>query len=110
VLAAAEECGIALDRRRATALADRLVTVGRAGGPGPLRVPPHLAEAYAQRDLAPAAHRAAYTGLAATVVKGMDGLAEALYERLLQPQGWEAYSDTLPRCRRYTRRACPSES
>jgi len=96
VLAAAAECGVALDHIRATALADQLVTVGRAGGPTPSRVPPHLAEVYAERDLRPAAHRAAYSGLAATVEAGIDGLAEALYERLLRPEGWRAYADTRP--------------
>jgi len=96
VLAAAAECGVTLDRVRATSLADQLVTVGRAGGPKPSRVPPHLAEAYADRDLVPAAHRAAYAGLAATVEAGIEGLAEALYGRLLRPEGWRAYADTLP--------------
>ena len=94
VLAAAAECGATLERPRATALADRLVTAGRAGGPLPARVPPHLAEVWAERDLYPPAHRAAYVGLAATVDTGVDGLAEALYERLLRPDGWLPYADT----------------
>jgi HAD superfamily hydrolase (TIGR01509 family) len=96
VRAAADGCGVPLDPIRATALADRLVTAGRAGGPKPSRVPPYLAEAYAERDLAPQAHRAAYAGLAATVDAGIDGFADALYERLLRPEGWRAYSDTVP--------------
>ncbi|BCB91404.1 HAD family hydrolase [Phytohabitans suffuscus] len=94
VVAAAEECGVTLDRGRATVLADRLVTAGRAGGPVPSRVPPHLAEAFADRDLYEHAHRMAYTGLAATVGAGVDGLEEALYERLLRPEGWVLYADT----------------
>ncbi|MGE5830310.1 MAG: HAD family hydrolase [Micromonosporaceae bacterium] len=93
VLAAAAVCGVALDPRRATALADRLVTAGRAGGPRPARIPPHLAECYAERDLTPHSHRAAYAGLAATVEAGIDGLPEALYERLLRPEGWRLYAD-----------------
>jgi len=90
----AEACGVALDRGRATVLADRLLTAGRAGGPLPTRVPPQLAEVWADRDLYPQAHRAAYTGLAATVDSGVDGLADALYQRLLGPDGWLPYADT----------------
>jgi HAD superfamily hydrolase (TIGR01509 family) len=96
VLAAAAECGVTLEPVRATALADQLVTVGRAGGPRPAKVPPHLAEVYAERDLMPGAHRAAYCGLAETVESGIEGFADALYERLLRPEGWRLYADTLP--------------
>jgi HAD superfamily hydrolase (TIGR01509 family) len=94
VSAGAAECGVRLERPRATVLADRLVTAGRAGGPVPHRVPPHLAEVWAERDLYPHAHRAAYTGLAATVQTGVDGLPDALYERCLTPDGWLPYADT----------------
>jgi HAD superfamily hydrolase (TIGR01509 family) len=93
---AARSCGVTLDRLRATGLADRLVTAGRAGGPPPYRVPPHLAEVYANRDLCTHAHRAAYTGLIDGVANEIEGLAEALYERLLVPDGWVVYPDTLP--------------
>jgi HAD superfamily hydrolase (TIGR01509 family) len=98
VLAAAAECGLTLDRILATSLADRLVTAGRAGGPRPARIPPHLAEVYADRDLTETAHRAAYLGLAETVTSaaGPDGLAEALYGRLRRADGWRAYPDTVP--------------
>ncbi|RKR92610.1 HAD superfamily hydrolase (TIGR01493 family)/HAD superfamily hydrolase (TIGR01509 family)/HAD superfamily hydrolase (TIGR01549 family) [Micromonospora pisi] len=94
VVAGAAECGTALDRGRATILADRLITAGRAGGPLPNRIPPQLAEVWANRDLYEYAHRAAYTGLAGTVNTGVEGLAEALYERLLRPEGWVPYTDT----------------
>jgi HAD superfamily hydrolase (TIGR01549 family) len=96
VRAAAAACGAAFDPLAATALADRLVTAGRAGGPLPYRVPPALAEVWAERDLSEYAHRAAYTGLADTVAAGVDGLAEALYERVRDPAGWMVYEDTLP--------------
>jgi len=89
----ARACGVELERARATALADRLVMVGRAGGPLPTRVPPHLAEVWSERDLYPHCHRAAFTGLAATVDAAVDGLADALYDRVLQPEGWQPYAD-----------------
>jgi HAD superfamily hydrolase (TIGR01509 family) len=94
VLGGAAECGVTLQRPRATGLADRLVSAGRAGGPLPTRVPPHLAEVWADRDLYAYAHRAAYTGLAATVDTGIDGLPDALYDRVLRPDGWLPYTDT----------------
>lgn len=107
VLAAALACGTTLDRIAATALADRLVTAGRAGGPRPGRVPPHLAEVYAQRDLTSRDHRAAYAGLAATVPTTVEGLPDALYERLLVPEGWRVYADTLPTLRALYAAAVP---
>jgi HAD superfamily hydrolase (TIGR01509 family) len=94
VLAAAASCGRELDRGTATVLADRLVTAGRAGGPAPYRVPPQLAEAYADRDLYEHAHRTAYQGLARSVTDA-DELAEALYERVLLPEAWLAYEHTV---------------
>ncbi len=94
VVAAAAACGVELPRARATALADRFVMAGRAGGPLPHRVPPHLADVWADRDLYEHCHRAAYTGLAATVGADVSGLADALYDRLLVPDGWAPYADT----------------
>ncbi len=96
VTAAAAECGATLDPVRATALADRLVAAGRAGGPKPPRVPPALIEVWANRDLYEYAHREVYTGLAATVDSGIDGLPEALYERVLHASGWWLYEETIP--------------
>ena len=99
VLAAAATCGADLDRGRATGLADRLVTAGRAGGPQPHRVPVHLAVDWADRDLYEHSHRAAYTGLAETVPTDVPGLADALYERTLHPHGWLPYVDSEPTLR-----------
>ena len=100
VLAAAAGLGVTLPRPRATVLADRLVMAGRPGGPAPARVPPQLAEVWAERHLYPYAHRAAYTGLARTVDPGIpelaDGLADALYERLFLADAWRLYPDALP--------------
>ncbi|WP_067501344.1 HAD family hydrolase [Actinoplanes sp. TFC3] len=99
VTAAAAACGTELDRGRATILADRLVTAGRAGGPLPRRVPIHLAEHWADRDFYEHSHRAAYTGLAETVSTDIEGLAGALYSRLLGAEGWLPYADTEPTLR-----------
>ena len=99
VQAAAVACGHEFDRGKATVLADRLVTAGRAGGPLPPRVPPHLAEHWADRDLYAHSHRAAYTGLAATVPTEVEGLADALYDRVLGAEGWLPYADTEPTLR-----------
>ncbi|WP_371687546.1 HAD family hydrolase [Micromonospora sp. KC721] len=96
---AAAACGVTLERMRATVLADRLVTAGRAGGPLPARVPPRLAELWADRDLYEHAHREAYTGLAETVDAGIEGFADALYERLLAPDGWVPYPGAEPTLR-----------
>ncbi|MEU8300423.1 HAD-IA family hydrolase [Micromonospora sp. NPDC048909] len=93
---AAAACGVDLERVRATALADRLLTAGRAGGPLPARVPPRLAELWSTRDLYPHAHRAAYTGLAEAVDAGIEGFADALYDRVLVPEGWVPYPDAAP--------------
>jgi FMN phosphatase YigB (HAD superfamily) len=104
VTSAASSLGAALDRGRATVLADRLTTAGRAGGPKPHRVPAHLAEVWAERDLSVAAHRAAYEGLAATVDAD---LAEALYDRLLIADGWQLYADTIPTLQALRERGVP---
>jgi HAD superfamily hydrolase (TIGR01509 family) len=96
VVRAAAACGVDLATADAAGLAKALVAAGRAGGPLPGAVPAHLADVWERRDLAADAHRAAYVGLAATVGCGIDGLHAALYERLLAPDGWHLYSDTVP--------------
>ncbi|MFD8474185.1 HAD family hydrolase [Streptomyces globisporus] len=63
------------------------------GGPAPLRVPEGLAGAMARRDLTPALHREAYTGLARTVALPDPGLYDALYARHMRPEAWRAYPD-----------------
>ncbi len=97
VTAAAADCGVSLDHGRATALADRIATAG--GLPGvakPSRIPPQLAEVWADRDLDKRAHRECFIGLAATVPSDVPGLAEAIYERCETPQCWQPYVDALP--------------
>ncbi|WP_445152711.1 HAD family hydrolase [Baekduia sp. Peel2402] len=68
----------------------------RAGRPGPTAafVPAELVEVYEARDHDSDAHRAAYTGLFATVVD--PELATVLYERTLVVEGWVAYADAVP--------------
>lgn len=95
VTLAAQACGVSLSPAKAAALADAVVTAGRAGGPLPSRIPPQLAEVWAERDLSTAAHRAAYTGLAASAVSDISGLPEALYSRGLEPHGWLPYPDAV---------------
>lgn len=95
VRAAAQACGVTVDDERAAPLADRLLAAGRAGGPLPVSVPRELADDWTARDLRVASHRAAYTGLARTVDSGIEGLADALYDRLLGPAGWVVYADTV---------------
>jgi HAD superfamily hydrolase (TIGR01509 family) len=97
VTAAAADCGVSLDRGKATVLADRIATAG--GLPGvakPSRIPPHLAEAWANRDLYEQSHREAFIGLAATVPCDIPGLAEAIYARCETAPGWQPYPDALP--------------
>ncbi|MFE5963405.1 HAD family hydrolase [Streptomyces rubiginosohelvolus] len=65
------------------------------GGPPPLRVPERLADAMACRDLTPALHREAYTGLARTVALPDPGLYDALYARHMRPEAWQAYPDAV---------------
>jgi HAD superfamily hydrolase (TIGR01509 family) len=96
VRAAAAECGASVTETQLTVGAVGRLPAGGAGGPLPARVPPHLIEVWASRDLYEYAHRAAFTGTAGTVVGDVDGFADALYERLLRPDGWVPYADAAP--------------
>lgn len=99
VTSAAASLGVTLDAGPATALADRFVTAGRAGGPRPRRVPPQLAEVYANRDLYEYAFEEAYAGLLRTVDHGIAeaaGLADALFQRVLTAEGWRLFTDVVP--------------
>jgi HAD superfamily hydrolase (TIGR01509 family) len=93
VAAAARE--LELPEYRSTVLADALGALGWVGSGVPARVLPSFAQAWADRDLSQADHRAAFLGLASQTSGAFDGFAEALYERLCQPEGWVAYSDTV---------------
>ncbi|MDF6022646.1 HAD-IA family hydrolase [Streptomyces sp. JH34] len=74
--------------------ARRLTAAGALpGGPAPERVPPSLADVWAERDSGAGQHRAAYTGLAREVALPDPGLYDALYERHMSPAAWQPYPD-----------------
>jgi putative hydrolase of the HAD superfamily len=62
------------------------------GGAQPQQVPPRLANAWRDRDLSAAAHRAAYTSLSRTVPLPWD-VHDALYDRHSLPSAWAPYPD-----------------
>ena len=76
------------------ALVERLVAAGRAGGPEPDDVPPHLTHDYARRDVSAELHRAVYTQLLARVDEVDADTAAALYDASCTAAGWEPYPDT----------------
>src|SRR5687768_9427636 len=96
VVQAAATCGHTLTEADAGVLAKAFVAAGRAGGPFPAEVPAHLQRLWPIRDLSREDNRACYVGLAATVDSGIDGLPEALYERLITAADWVPYADTVP--------------
>jgi FMN phosphatase YigB (HAD superfamily) len=93
VALAADELGVALTPQECERLAAQFLHAGMPGGPYPESVPEELEAIYAQRDLGPDAHRAAYVALMSTV-PAPAGLAAAVYDRIRVADGWIAYSDT----------------
>jgi FMN phosphatase YigB (HAD superfamily) len=93
VALAAERLGVVLSPGERERVAAQFLRAGMPGGPYPASVPEELASIYAQRDLGPEAHRAAYVALMSTV-PAPAGLADAVYERVRLDDGWVAYSDT----------------
>ncbi|QSB06760.1 HAD family hydrolase [Natronoglycomyces albus] len=96
VTLAAERCGRTLSHLEATALAESVGAQGWVGTGIAPRVRPHFAAAWADRDLSEEAHREAFTALIDQAHGTFDGFAEALYDRLLTPDGWVAFADTIP--------------
>jgi HAD superfamily hydrolase (TIGR01509 family) len=92
----ARTAGVDLSDLDIERLLPALLEAGRAGGPPPVRVPDEVARAFAERDLTMEQHRTAYTALLSTVDGVTDGLATALYERLLDPTTWIPYPDAAP--------------
>jgi FMN phosphatase YigB (HAD superfamily) len=93
VALAARRIGMPSDPDRVERLAARYLEAGLPGAPYPATVPDDLAALYAERDLQPESHRAAYIGLLATVPAPEPGLAEAIYEQIHRPEGWIPYED-----------------
>jgi HAD superfamily hydrolase (TIGR01509 family) len=74
-------------------LADDYTAAGVPGGPYPATVPDHVESLYERRDLSPDTHRAAYLGLLSNVNPPHPDLPAAIYERILEPDGWVPYAD-----------------
>lgn len=93
VLDAAEALGLDLSADDLGRLGDDYTAAGVPGGPYPTTIPDHLASLYEQRDLSTESHRAAYLGLLASVDHPHPDLPAAIYERILEPEGWVPYAD-----------------
>ncbi|MEV7510286.1 HAD-IA family hydrolase [Streptomyces sp. NPDC091201] len=103
-----ERTGVRLSDAEFTDAVRRLTEYGALpGGPAPVRVPPHLAAAWAERDVSAALHRAAYGGLAEAAGLPAPGLLQPLYERHMSPEAWQPYPDTGPTLRALRRRGVP---
>lgn len=95
---AARRARIELSPAELQELAEAYVAAGVPGGPYPREVPGHLVELYEQRDLTAENHRGAYLGLFEMIPlrrAGLEGLAAAVYEQILRPEGWVPYADAV---------------
>jgi len=81
---------------------DRLTRVVTTWSPaGADNLPPDFATGWERRDLDPDLHRSVYlTALASSGVGLGPGMAEAAYERVLDPAAWQPYPDTVAALRR----------
>lgn len=80
---------------------------GAINGSGlPDDLPAHLAGVWHRRDLNPADHRAAYSGLSRHAGLTEDE-ARRLYDRGVQPAAWRPFADTLEVLRRLRDRRIP---
>lgn len=97
VAAVLSEAGITLPDAEVRAWARRLEeSGGLPGGHTSIDVPDRYRDDWERRDLDPAAHRAAYTGLIDHSGWPWPELTGALYERSTLPRTWLPYPDTLP--------------
>lgn len=93
VFEAARELGLDLDVDDLRRLGDDYTAAGVPGGPYPTTIPDHLISLYERRDLSSETHRAAYLGLLSNLHHPHPDLPAAIYERILQPEGWVPYAD-----------------
>ncbi len=63
--------------------------------------------AWRNRDLDPKLHRQAYVSILRASGLTVPGHAEALYERVLEPDSWIAYPDTIPVLKSLSRQGIP---
>lgn len=90
------EAGISVPDAEVREWARRLdASGGLPGGHGAVDVPERYRHDWERRDLDPAAHRAAYTGLIRHSGWPWPELADAVYDRSTLPQTWDPYPDTL---------------
>lgn len=88
IVEAASERGVTVASAAAAALWDHLWRAGKT--------PEEHAKG---RDLSPDAHRQVWTALFASANDIAPGLAEALYERVMEPSRWTPYNDAAPTLR-----------
>ena len=93
VLDAARGLGLDLAADDMRRLSDDYTAAGVPGGPYPTTVPDDVASLYERRDLSSKNHRAAYLGLLSNVDHPHPGLPAAIYDRILEPEGWLPYAD-----------------
>lgn len=91
------EAGISLPDAEVHDWADRLErSGGLPGGHVPAAIPDRFRADWERRDLDPAAHRAAYTGMMRNSGWPWPELVDAIYDRCTRPDEWAPYPDALP--------------
>lgn len=93
VFEAARTLGLDLAAEDLRQLADDYMAAGVPGGPYPSAIPDHLVSLYERRDLSSDTHRAAYLGLLSGVNHPHPAMPAAIYELILEPEGWVPYAD-----------------
>jgi HAD superfamily hydrolase (TIGR01509 family) len=94
---AGERVGAALDDGEAVQIAGKIER---------LFLEPEHAERQVGRDLSAEAHRTAVGSVLESVEETIEGLGQALYERLIEPDAWAPYRDARPVLRALKRVGC----